>query len=99
MQLYTDNIRKIINCQDKNATGKNSISKWLFIVTGLIILNLTNIIRFVLLFIHMQNHGGYVLKIDVHNIYNYIIYGIVFLLWIIWFEKYSDLRDQKKEST
>ena len=79
-------------------TGKNTKSKWLFIVAGLIILNITNIIRFVLLFIHIQNHGGYVLKMDVHDMYNYIIYGIVFLLWIIWFEKYSDLMKQKKES-
>ncbi len=74
-------------------TGKHNRSKWLFILGGLILLNISNITRFVLLFIHIQNHGGYVLKMDVHAMYNYIIYGIVFILWIIWFEKYSDLKD------
>ena len=78
-------------------TGKHKRNKWLFILGGLILLNITNITRFVLLFIHIQNHGGYVLKMDVHAMFNYIIYGIVFILWIIWFEKFSDLMDQKKE--
>jgi exosortase/archaeosortase family protein len=79
-------------------TGKHKSIKWLFIVSGLILLNITNITRFVLLFIHIQNHGGYVLKMDVHAMYNYIIYVIVFLFWIIWFEKYSDFIVPKKES-
>jgi exosortase/archaeosortase family protein len=79
-------------------TGKNNWSQWLFILGGLILLNITNIVRFVLLFIHIQKHGGYALKIDVHDLYNYIIYGIVFILWIIWFEKYSDLLGKRKKS-
>lgn len=80
-------------------TGENSRTMWLFILTGLILLNLSNITRFVLLFIHLQNHGQYVLSIDIHDLYNYVIYGIVFLLWIIWFEKYSYIkRDRKKVS-
>jgi exosortase/archaeosortase family protein len=76
-------------------TGKHNIGRWLFIIGGLMLLNISNITRFVLLFIHIQNHGGYVLKMDIHDFYNYIIYAIVFLLWVIWFEKYSDLRNQK----
>jgi exosortase/archaeosortase family protein len=79
-------------------TSKNNRRKLLFILGGLILLNISNIIRFVLLFIHIQNHGGYVLKMDLHAMYNYIIYGIVFILWIIWFEKYSDPIYQKKSS-
>jgi len=73
-------------------TGKNSIQKWLFILGGLILINISNIVRFVLLFIHIQKHGGYVFEIDVHAIYNYVIYVIVFILWIIWFETYSYLK-------
>jgi len=75
-------------------TGENSRSKWLFILGGIILLNLVNIVRFVLLFIHIQKHGEYVLEIDVHELYNYIIYGIVFILWIIWFEKFSYIGDR-----
>lgn len=78
-------------------TGKNSRTMWLFIFIGLIILNLANITRFVLLFIHLQNHGQYVLSIDIHDLYNYVVYGIVFLLWIIWFEKYSIINRAKKK--
>lgn len=78
-------------------TGKHNIDRWLFIFVGLILINISNIARFVALFIHIQNHGGYVLKIDLHDLYNYIIYGIVFLLWVIWFEKYSDIRNQKNK--
>ncbi|MFC2081362.1 archaeosortase/exosortase family protein [Bacteroidota bacterium] len=74
-------------------SGKNDKSKWLFIIGGVILLNIANIVRFVLLFMHIQKHGGYVLSIDLHDMYNYVIYGIVFILWIIWFEKYSDIRE------
>ena len=77
-------------------TGKNNRTMWLFIFVGVIILNLSNISRFVLLFIHLQNHGQYVLSVDIHDLYNYVIYGIVFLLWIIWFEKYSYIKREKK---
>ncbi len=73
-------------------TGTNGIKKWLFILGGLILLNISNIARFVLLFIHIQKHGGYALEIDIHDMYNYVIYTIVFILWIIWFETYSYLK-------
>ncbi len=78
-------------------TGKNNRTMWIFIFVGLVILNLSNITRFILLFIHLQNHGQYVFSIDLHDLYNYFIYGIVFLLWIIWFEKYSYIKREKKK--
>jgi exosortase/archaeosortase family protein len=68
-------------------------SRWYYILFGVLFLNLVNIIRFVLLFIHIQKHGDYVLAMDLHDMFKYITYTIVFLLWIIWFEKFSDLRD------
>ena len=74
-------------------TGKNNRARWIYILSGIVFLNIVNIIRFVLLFIHIQKHGDYVLSMDLHDMYNYIIYGIVFILWIIWFEKYSDIRE------
>ncbi|MFN8239983.1 MAG: hypothetical protein U0X39_04430 [Bacteroidales bacterium] len=45
-----------------------------------------NILRFVFLFIHIQKHGDYKLAISVHDMYNYITYTFVFILWIIWIE-------------
>jgi len=78
-------------------TGKNSRTKWLFMLFGIIFLNIVNIVRFVLLFIHIQKHGGYVMSMDLHDMYNLVIYVIVFLLWIFWFEKYSDIREIPQE--
>ncbi len=77
-------------------TAKNTRIKWLYIVFGVIFLNIVNIFRFVLLFIHIQKYGDYVLSMDLHDMYNYVIYGIVFILWIFWFERYSDIREDTK---
>jgi exosortase/archaeosortase family protein len=70
-------------------TGKNNKNRWIYIITGLIFLNLVNIMRFVFLFIYLQKHGDYTLAMDVHDMYNYITYFIVFILWVVWFEKYA----------
>lgn len=61
----------------------------IYILSGFLFLNLANIIRFIFLFIYIQNNSNYGLAMDVHDMFNYIIYGIVFILWIIWFEKFS----------
>ena len=74
-------------------TGKDGWHKWLYILGGIVLLNLLNIARFVLIFIHIQKNQGYVTELNTHDIYNSIIYGIIFILWIIWFEKFSFLRD------
>jgi len=78
-------------------TGNNNKIKWIYIFSGVILLNFVNIMRFVFLFIHIQKHGGYVLAMDLHDLLNYIIYFMVFVLWIIWFEKFADIRSFKKE--
>jgi len=77
-------------------TGNDNKIRWFYIISGLLFLNVVNIMRFVFLFIHIQKHGGYVLRVDLHDMYNYITYFIVFVLWIIWFEKFADIRSFKK---
>lgn len=72
---------------------------WGFIMIGLIILNVINIIRVLLLFIHVNMYGVYNLAIDHHTLYNYIVYFIVFILWLVWFEKYLDIRKKKSNVT
>lgn len=69
--------------------SENSLTSWIYILSGLLILNVANIMRLVLLFMHIQRHGTYVGLVDYHDLYDYIIYGIVFILWVIWFEKFS----------
>jgi exosortase/archaeosortase family protein len=66
--------------------SENGWARWIYIVSGLILLNVANILRLVLLFMHIQKHGTYVGVVDYHNLYDYVIYGIVFVLWVIWFE-------------
>jgi exosortase/archaeosortase family protein len=70
-------------------TGKNNFVKWGYIFAGVILLNLVNVMRFVFLFIYIQNHEISE-TMDVHATYGYITYTIIFLMWILWFEKYSD---------
>ena len=72
--------------------GGNNLAGWIYMVCGLVILNMANILRLVLLFMHLQKHGTYVGRIDYHDLYDYIIYGIVFLLWVVWFEWFSTVR-------
>ena len=72
--------------------GENSLTSWIYILSGLLILNAANILRLVLLFMHVQKHGTYGGVMDYHDLYDYIIYGLVFLLWVIWFEKFSRVR-------
>lgn len=60
----------------------------IYILIGVIGLNFLNVLRIVLLFVHLQKNGNYMLTMDNHDIYNYVIYGIIFILWIVWFEFY-----------
>jgi exosortase/archaeosortase family protein len=76
--------------------GENGWKSWIYILSGLLLLNIANIMRLVLLFMHIQEHGTYVGLVDYHDLYDYIIYGMVFLMWVIWFEiKTWDNRDQQ----
>lgn len=76
-------------------TGNNIKIRWIYITFGILFLNIVNILRFVLLFIHIQKNGDYVLAMDIHDVYNYTIYVIVFILWVIWFEWFSDISPLK----
>lgn len=80
-------------------TGENRLTSWIYILSGLAILNIANIIRLVLLFMHIQEHGTYVGLVDYHDLYDYLIYGLVFILWVIWFEKFSRTRILKDRKT
>jgi exosortase/archaeosortase family protein len=72
-------------------TGNDNKKRWVFIFIGILFLNFVNVVRFVLLFIHIQNNSDYVLSMDLHDMYNYIIYAFIFVLWVIWFERFSDI--------
>ena len=70
-------------------TGEKKLATWIYILVGIVILNLLNVLRFVLLYSYLSKHGKYLLSIDIHDIYSGGIYIMVFLLWILWFEKFN----------
>lgn len=76
-------------------TGNEKKKGWIFLAIGVLVLNIANIMRITLVFLHLQKHGDYMLTMDIHDLYNYATYFIVFILWVIWFEKYMDLETIK----
>ncbi len=71
------------------------IKMWVYMLTGLIVLNLANILRVVLIFLKIQNTGSSDKARDLHDLLNFIIYLLVFVLWIIWIEKFVRKKQDK----
>lgn len=70
-------------------TGKlKEIKMWIYMLAGLIIINIANILRLVFIFLKMQNTGSIDKARDLHDLLNFVIYLLVFVLWIIWIEKF-----------
>ncbi len=66
--------------------GKKSNYTMLFyMISGVLLLNVVNVIRVVFLYIYIAENGT-LFAMDVHDSYNLVIYGVVFFLWVIWFE-------------
>jgi exosortase/archaeosortase family protein len=78
-------------------TGHESRYRWIYVIAGIIFLNIVNILRFVFLFIHLYKHGDYMLTMELHDMFNLVTYTIVFILWIIWFEKFADATKKSKD--
>ncbi|MCB0819866.1 MAG: archaeosortase/exosortase family protein [Bacteroidetes bacterium] len=54
-----------------------------FVPTGIALIMLTNVIRVIVLAISVKHKGGFV-ELDQHDFFNYLIYGLIFLMWIVW---------------
>ena len=68
---------------------------WIYIITGLIFLLILNITRLILLFIMVQGEDGVARATYHHEIYNMVIYVIIFVMWIVWFEFFLRKRMKK----
>ena len=77
-------------------TRNNNKICWMYILSGIIILHLLNIFRLTLLFIYVQYHNNVDMIMEHHDLYNIVVYLFIFILWIIWFERYTTLRKNKK---
>ena len=70
-------------------TRRDNKITWKYILFGIMILHLFNIARLSLLFIFVQYHNDNEMIMEHHDMYNIVIYIIIFVLWVIWFEKYN----------
>ncbi len=77
-------------------TRKDIKTTSVFIVSGIIFLHVLNIIRLSMLFVFIQKNDNIELAYDHHNLYNVIVYIILFVIWIIYFEKFSNLKLHKR---
>ena len=66
-----------------------------YITLGLVIIYMLNIARITLIFMHLvNNQGNYKLAINYHDIFTYPVYIIVFIMWVIWINRYNKNPDK-----
>lgn len=70
------------------AFSKGFTKTFLFIVSGLLIIHILNVLRIALLTIGIMNYPEYT-HILHGVIFPLVIYGIVFILWIVWVTKFA----------
>jgi len=61
---------------------------WIFIFSGMTFLMVLNIARLAILFMIVQGPNGEQRANLHHEIYNVIIYIAIFLLWVLWYERF-----------
>jgi exosortase/archaeosortase family protein len=59
------------------------IKKLWFVPAGIAVIMAANITRLIVLAISVKNKGGFV-ELDQHDFFNYIVYGLIFLMWVVW---------------
>ena len=79
-------------------TRRDNKTTWKYILFGIIILHVLNIVRLSLLFMFVQHYNDSELIMDHHVMYNIVVYLIIFGLWIVWFEKFSRERNKSGEN-
>ncbi len=61
-----------------------------YIVFGILTIYLMNIFRITFLYIYLvKNNSHDSFFVDVHDIYSYIVYLIIFFMWVLWIKKFS----------
>lgn len=67
----------------------SKLSKLWYIPFGILVIHLANVFRIIALFIISDYHPEW---LDFNHLYTFtaFVYGVIFLLWIIWVKKYGD---------
>lgn len=71
------------------------VSKLWYIPLGLVVIHLANVVRIIALFIISDHHPEW---LDFNHLYTFtaFVYGVIFLLWIIWVRGYGDKLQNEK---
>lgn len=64
------------------------LNKTIYIILGIILIELVNILRVVALAI-LQTHSVFLMEFNHTYTFTIVIYGFIFLLWMMWVNKYS----------
>lgn len=73
-------------------TRKENKTSWKYILFGIILLHLVNILRLSLIFIFVQHNSDNKIIQAHHDILSILVYFLIFVSWIIWFEKFNKIR-------
>jgi exosortase/archaeosortase family protein len=66
-----------------------------FVLVGVSLIMITNVVRVIALAVSVKNKGGFVL-VEQHDFFNYVVYALIFVLWVVWVK--FIVPDSKKDS-
>jgi exosortase/archaeosortase family protein len=75
-------------------TGVNNLRRWSFIISGALFLEIISGLRLIMIFIWYENYG-FERAMHFHNFSKDAVHIIIFILWIIWFEFFTDIRPKQ----
>lgn len=75
-------------------TGVNNVRRWSYIFSGAAFLEIISGLRLILIFIWYENYG-FERAIQFHDFTKSAIHVIIFIMWIIWFEFFTDIRPKQ----
>jgi exosortase/archaeosortase family protein len=75
-------------------TGVSNWRRWMYILSGVVFLEIISGARLILIFIWYENYG-FERAIHFHDFTKSAIHVIIFVLWIIWFEFFTDIRPKQ----
>jgi exosortase/archaeosortase family protein len=75
-------------------TGVSNIKRWSYLISGAIFLAFLSSVRLMMIFIWYENYG-LERAANIHDLSKHLIFVIIFILWIIWFEFFTDIRPKQ----
>jgi exosortase/archaeosortase family protein len=72
-------------------TRRENKTSWKYILFGILLLHIVNILRLSLIFIFVQHNSDNELIHAYHDILSIVVYLLIFVSWIIWFEKFNKI--------